>query len=119
MLTYQVVFDGWTMLLQDAKEHTYDSVAIKLDQPGAAAQTIDRWGSRFGFDVTIAKRELDSYLKHAQLYSEIAKMQLGISTLQSRGRDRYDFHEVSVWQLRAALEQAFHAGRAWPKTPEA
>jgi hypothetical protein len=117
MLTYHVVFDGWTMVLLDAEEQMQDQIAIQFDQPEAAAQAIDRWRVCFGFDPSIAKRELDAYLKHAKLYAEIAHKQLGITTLQPRGMDRLDFHEVSVWEVRAALEQAFQAGRAWPKTP--
>lgn len=35
---------------------------------------------------------------------------LKIETLQARGSDRLDFHEISVWALAAALEVAFEAG---------
>lgn len=31
-------------------------------------------------------------------------------TLESRGRDSLDFHEVSCWDLKAALEKACNAG---------
>ena len=34
----------------------------------------------------------------------------GVETLELRGRDGLDFHDVSVWSIKAALEDAFIAG---------
>ncbi len=42
---------------------------------------------------------------------QIAKAHLRIETLVSRNRDSLDFHEVSVWSVRSALEAAYEAGR--------
>lgn len=42
---------------------------------------------------------------------EIAQRQFHLETLETRNRDRLDFHDVAVWALRAALEDAFEAGR--------
>ena len=36
---------------------------------------------------------------------------LRIETLETRNRDSLDFHDLSVWTLKAALEAAFDAGR--------
>ena len=33
-------------------------------------------------------------------------------TLETRGRDSLDFHDVAVWNIRAALEAAYEAGWA-------
>ncbi|KAA0571119.1 hypothetical protein [Azospirillum sp. Sh1] len=41
----------------------------------------------------------------------IARTQLGVDTLDERRSDSLDFHEVSVWGLRRALEAAYEAGR--------
>ena len=46
------------------------------------------------------------------LILEIAKRQFFIETLETRERDSLDFHDVPVWAIRAALEEAFEAGRA-------
>ena len=46
------------------------------------------------------------------LILEIAKRQFFLETLETRDRDRLDFHDVAVWSIRAALEEAFEAGRA-------
>ena len=46
------------------------------------------------------------------LILEIAKRQFFIETLETRNRDRLDFHDLPVWAIRAALEEAFEAGRA-------
>ena len=40
----------------------------------------------------------------------IAKVQLRIETLSSRGTDALDFHELAVWQIREALKAAYTAG---------
>ena len=42
----------------------------------------------------------------------IAAAELDIGTLETRRRDALDFHEVSVWQIKAALEAAYEAGQA-------
>lgn len=42
---------------------------------------------------------------------KIAKNHLFIDTLETRNRDRLDFHEVSVWGVVKALEEAYELGR--------
>ena len=44
---------------------------------------------------------------------KIAKWELDINTLETRNSDDLDFHDISVWQLKKALEEAFNSGRAW------
>jgi hypothetical protein len=41
----------------------------------------------------------------------IAQRQFRIETLETQNWDRLDFHDVAVWAIRAALEEAFEAGR--------
>ena len=41
----------------------------------------------------------------------IAKEILWLETLDSRGRDRLEFHELGVSSIRAALEAAYEAGK--------
>lgn len=48
--------------------------------------------------------ELDALLE------TIARTELGVATLATRGRDRLDFHEVSVAALKRALHRAYMAG---------
>lgn len=56
------------------------------------------------------------------LLTQIAQQHLGLETLQTRHADRLDFHDLAVWNLRAALEAAFQAGveagASCPKSPE-
>jgi hypothetical protein len=40
----------------------------------------------------------------------IAHGHLGIPTLEGRNSDSLDFHEVSVWGVKAALTAAYEAG---------
>ncbi len=42
---------------------------------------------------------------------KIAKEILWIETLETRSSDSLDFHEVSVWGLKEALEAAYKAGQ--------
>ena len=45
----------------------------------------------------------------------IAKELLGLDTIETRKSDRLDFSDQAVWQLRAALEAAYNAGKAAPR----
>ena len=45
-----------------------------------------------------------------QLLQTIATDHLFIETLETRNSDRLDFHDVSVWAVKAALQAAFEAG---------
>ena len=44
------------------------------------------------------------------LLTRIAQTKLRIETLEARGSDRLDFHDLSVESLRDALEAAYNAG---------
>ena len=46
-----------------------------------------------------------------QLFQRIALDHLFVETLETRNSDRLDFHDVAVWAIRAALEDAYEAGR--------
>mgnify|MGYP000936433385 CR=1 FL=1 len=43
--------------------------------------------------------------------TEIAQRHLQIETLEPRHADDLDFHDVAVWNFRAALVAAYEAGR--------
>ena len=49
-------------------------------------------------------------MKKDDLLTQIAQEQCRIETLEIRNSDGLDFHDVSVWSLKAALERAFDAG---------
>ena len=46
-----------------------------------------------------------------QLFQQIALDHLFVDTLETRNTDRLDFHDVSVWAVKAALQAAFEAGQ--------
>ena len=48
-----------------------------------------------------------------QLLARIALDHLFIETLETQHSDRLDFHDVSVWGIKAALEAAYEAGRKY------
>jgi hypothetical protein len=43
--------------------------------------------------------------------ADIATKILDLETLDTRNSDRLDFHELSVWQIKMALEAAYAAGQ--------
>ena len=45
-----------------------------------------------------------------QLLEQIAQQYLFIDTLKTQSSDRLDFHDVSVWGVKSALQAAFDAG---------
>lgn len=47
------------------------------------------------------------------LLTDIAQRHFyGLETLETRNRDALDFHDVAVWAIRSALEEAYSAGLA-------
>jgi hypothetical protein len=65
-----------------------------------------------GSDTNMTRRKTTNLTaqRDAQLL-EIAQRQFRIETLETQNWDRLDFHDVAVWAIRAALEEAFEAGR--------
>ena len=53
---------------------------------------------------------MDNQARDQQLQT-IATDHLFIATLETRNSDRLDFHDVSVWAVKAALQAAFQAGQ--------
>jgi len=45
------------------------------------------------------------------LILEIATRHFFVETLDTRNSEKLDFHDVAVWAMRAALENAYEAGR--------
>jgi altronate dehydratase len=45
-----------------------------------------------------------------RVLEDIAKEHLRVATLETRKSDSLDFHDLAVWQLRAALDAAYQAG---------
>jgi len=85
-------------------------------QPLFAASSILRGttllGARTEACMSYMKRERSAGDK---VIEDIAKQHLGLSTLEIRRSDSLDFHDLAVWQLRAALEAAYRAGAATKK----
>ena len=59
----------------------------------------------------MARRKTDPATNRDAQLLEIAQRQFRIETLETRNWDPLDFHDVAVWAIRAALEEAFEAGR--------
>ena len=61
-------------------------------------------------DHSITQRALD------QLLEGIARQHLSFETLQTQRSDQLDFHDVSVWSVKSALQAAFEAGKQAERT---
>ena len=46
-----------------------------------------------------------------EVLQNIAKKHLNVTTLETRRADRLDFHDVAVWNIKAALQEAYAAGK--------
>jgi hypothetical protein len=57
------------------------------------------------------RKPVDPNAARDALLLDIAQRHLFLETLETRNRDRLDFHDVAVWAIRDALEEAFEAGR--------
>lgn len=47
----------------------------------------------------------------AAAVEKIARDVLGLETLETRKSDGLDFHDLAVWNIKAALEAAYKAGK--------
>lgn len=73
-------------------------------------------GWRKHFETTIHAETGKTYkrkqpLTKDELFTQIAQQHLRIETLTERKSDSLDFHDVSVWGIKAALEAAYEAGK--------
>lgn len=59
----------------------------------------------------VSRTEKTAMEKTLQLLTEIAAKQTNFKTLEARESDELDFKIVPVWDLRAALLEAFEAGK--------
>jgi hypothetical protein len=66
---------------------------------------------RPGDDAMTAKTTSAKAPSEALLLEIATKHFHSIETLETRKSDRLDFHDVAVWAIRAALEDAHEAGR--------
>jgi len=67
--------------------------------------------------VNMARRKTtDPAAQRDALIFEIAQRHLFLETLETRNRDRLDFHDTAVWAIRSALVAAYEAGRRSAET---
>lgn len=78
------------------------------DQGGLAfANSLLPWRKR----ALLASRK-DTQMTKQQTLEQIAQRRLRLETLETRKSDRLDFHEVAVWNIQEALNDAYEAGKA-------
>lgn len=109
---------GWTLgEVQDA----IDRAGLLLDTPMWSDFRTKVWhemnsgfeASTDGYEIRFNEKEIqpseDPRVK--ELITFIAKKILRLDTLETRKNDKLDFHNISVWSIRAALESAFRVGQ--------
>jgi hypothetical protein len=88
-----------------------------LQTLAAASRQLTEWHKTKSFDIATAHRTVKEFFRNhidqddQAKIDQIAKTKLQLPTLESQGSDRLDFHEFSVSQINAALQEAFAAGR--------
>jgi hypothetical protein len=103
-----------TYILQEA--HKAD--AANRDMPFAEwvdRRAVDRPELAEAAHTWIGENELafqEARRARDQALLAIAAKHLFVTTLETRNHDSRDFHEVSVWGIKSALEAAYAAGRA-------
>ena len=64
-----------------------------------------------GVEVQVGMAKVKDEKSTEQIIQKIAADHLFIDTLETRNADSLDFHEVSVWGIKSALQAAFDAAR--------
>lgn len=81
---------------------------VGRESDAASQEDADLWNDSWDLFKARVRRYPDP--REAGTIRGIAKA-MGIETLESRGQDRLDFHELSVWQIETALIAAYRAGK--------
>ncbi len=109
----------------DLRDHQMTTFNDHVDEATRAEQAEhwqtarDHWTQAIAAcDDTVVRAIYSARLERCEVQLEvdrklakIAKQVLRIPTLDSRRSDHLDFHEVSVWNVKQALLQAYLAGR--------
>ncbi|MEX0704117.1 MAG: hypothetical protein WD069_18595 [Planctomycetales bacterium] len=80
-----------------------------------AAAACDEPGRRAEYETNAARCEAEIALD--EWLASIARDVLHVPTLEPRGLDRLDFHDIGVWQIRAALRAAYKEGQSAQPQP--
>jgi hypothetical protein len=75
-----------------------------------ANRGLDLQGKWVGFDA--AAQIMQQSAAPDAAVERIANKYLGLDTLDTRNSDVLDFKDQAVWQIKAALQAAFNAGKA-------
>ena len=83
----------------------------RLAREELAARGLDKKGEWVGFPQARKIHAIATNATTDQRLLQITKQHLFIDTLDTQHSDQLDFHEVSVWGIKGALQAAFEAGR--------
>ncbi len=83
----------------------------RLAREELEARGLNDQGEWVGFDSAKKMHEITTNATTAQQLLQIAKQHLQIDTLETRRSDQLDFHEVSAWGIKSALQAAYDAGK--------
>ena len=113
--TYSIQLINGQMLLLDENGNGCD--CHQLQSVSAANRQLFRWYKEHKFNFAAARQAVLAFFRDRsdhgvdETIEQIAKNELNIPTLASRSSDQLDFHEVSVGQIKLALQAAYEAGR--------
>lgn len=76
-----------------------------------AARGLDKQGEWVGFEAAKKVHEIVTNTTTDQQLLQIARQYLFIDILETQNSDQLDFHDVSVWGIKNALQAAYDVGR--------
>ena len=91
---------------QDGNKDNMHCVGTSYPTREQLLLNVERYAAEYGCDGANKPTPPD------ELIARIAKEHMGIHILESLKLDRLDFYSVAVWQVKAALEAAWKAGKA-------
>jgi hypothetical protein len=90
---------------QDGNKSNMHCIGASYATKAELLASVERYAAEYGCDGAIKPTPT------ADVIAQIAKSYLGIKTLEIQNSDSLDFHSLSVWNLKAALEAAWKAGK--------
>jgi hypothetical protein len=91
---------------QDGNKDRMHAIGVSYATKAELLANVERYAAEYGCEGSNKPTPPD------ELLAQIAQRYLGIKTLEIQNSDSLDFHSLSVWNVKAALEAAWKAGKS-------
>ena len=93
---------------QDGNKNNMHCIGASYPSKEQLLLNVERYAAEYGCE---GANKPNVQTPPEALLQQIARDYLGIKTLDMRNSDSLDFHSVAVWNVLAALEAAYKAGK--------